>query len=50
MDKDEYKSWSQKKAKAECEMKNREEEVANIDELIEHDLTIVGSTGIEDSL
>ena len=48
--KEEYTAWHAKKEQAKLALKNREEEVAKVDELIEHDLELIGSTAIEDRL
>lgn len=46
----EYNKWSQKAKQARLEIKNRDEAVAAVDELIEVDLELVGCTAIEDRL
>lgn len=50
IEKDEYLRWHEKKEKAKLALQNREEEVAAVDEEIEHDLELIGSTAIEDRL
>ena len=50
LDEEEYKVWFEKSRQAKLSLTNREEEVAKIDELIEINLELVGSTAIEDRL
>ena len=50
VDEDEFKEWFAKSTQAKLSLTNREEEVAKIDELIEIDLELIGSTAIEDRL
>ena len=46
----EYKEWNEKATAARLEINDRDEKVAAVDELIETDLELVGSTAIEDRL
>ena len=46
----EFKEWFEKSRLAKLSLTNREEEVAKIDELIEVNLELIGSTAIEDRL
>jgi magnesium-transporting ATPase (P-type) len=48
IDEQTYEEWNEKSKKAKLEVNNREEKVAEIDELIETDLELIGSTAIED--
>lgn len=50
IDEDEYQSWNKKSQLAKLEISDREEKVAAIDEEIECDLELIGSTAIEDRL
>ena len=50
LDEDEYYDWSLKSMQAKLEISDREAKVAEIDELIEINLELVGSTAIEDRL
>ena len=45
-----YKSWDARYKNAMCQIINREEQVNKIAEEIEQELTLVGSTAIEDKL
>ena len=47
---EEYKIWNEKSQQAKLAIKNREERVAEIDELIEVNMELIGSTAIEDRL
>lgn len=47
---EEYRVWNVSAMEAKVQISNREEKVAEIDELIEVDLTLIGSTAIEDKL
>ena len=46
----EYNEWNQKAKQARLEIRNRDEAVAAVDELIEVNLELVGCTAIEDRL
>lgn len=46
----EYASWNEQSKKSKLEINNRDEKVAAVDELIEINLELVGSTAIEDRL
>lgn len=46
----EYNEWNQKFKTAKLQIQNREQEIAKVQELIETNLTIIGSTAIEDRL
>lgn len=46
----EYLAWNAKFEQAMTSISNREEEVAKVNELIERDLILIGSTAIEDKL
>jgi len=50
LDEDTYKEWNEKSVASKLVTKNREEEVAAVDGLIETDLILIGSTAIEDKL
>ena len=50
LDEREYNEWNEKAKAAQLEVNNREEKVAAVDELIEVDLELIGSTAIEDKL
>lgn len=45
-----YKDWNEKSVASKLLTKNREEEVAAVDGLIETELILIGSTAIEDKL
>lgn len=47
---DEYNDWNAKSEAAKIQISNREEKVAEVDELIEVNLSLIGSTAIEDKL
>eukprot|EP00842_Homolaphlyctis_polyrhiza_P002742 jgi/Hompol1/3469/HPOL_003247-RA len=47
---DEYQSWAEKYTKAQALIENREAECDAVAEMIEHDLTLMGATAIEDKL
>ena len=47
---DEYEHWNKKFVKASQAIENREDKLANVYELIERDLTLLGATAIEDKL
>jgi len=46
----EYNDWNARSKRAKLSLKNREEEVAKVDEEIEKEMTLIGSTAIEDRL
>jgi len=46
----EYEEWNKKSQEAKLALSEREEKVAAVDELIEQELTLLGSTAIEDRL
>lgn len=50
LDKKEWSKWNDRAEKAKLAEQNREEEVARVDGDIEQDLTLLGSTAIEDKL
>jgi len=50
VDEEEFNAWFEKSKLAKLSLTNREEEVAKIDELIEVELELIGSTAIEDRL
>jgi phospholipid-transporting ATPase len=50
IDESTYKKWNEENKAAKLEINNREEKVAAVDEKIEIDLELVGSTAIEDKL
>jgi phospholipid-translocating ATPase len=50
LDEDEYHDWNFKSIQAKLEISDREAKVAEVDELIEINLELVGSTAIEDRL
>ena len=50
LDEIEFKTWAEKSRLAKLALEDREEEVAKVDELIEVDLELIGSTAIEDRL
>ena len=50
LDEDEYNAWQNESNKAKLEINDREEKVAAVDEKIEVDLELIGSTAIEDRL
>ena len=45
-----YINWAEEKRLAGLEITDREEKVAAVDEKIEDDLELIGSTAIEDAL
>ncbi|CAG8515290.1 11234_t:CDS:10 [Ambispora gerdemannii] len=47
---EEYNTWAQKYAEASSSINDREEKIAETCELIEHSLTLMGGTAIEDRL
>ena len=47
---EEYTIWNDKFQKAQLVTHNREEEISKVNELIENDLKLIGSTAIEDRL
>lgn len=50
LDKNEWSKWNARAEKAKLAEQNREEKVAEVDGEIEQDLTLLGSTAIEDKL
>ena len=50
IDEETYSSWLKESNAANLEINNREEKVAEVDEKIEIDLELIGSTAIEDRL
>jgi phospholipid-translocating ATPase len=50
LDEDTYNEWNKKSVASKLLTKNREEEVAAVDGLIETELILIGSTAIEDKL
>ena len=50
IDEQEYEAWNKKSQLAKLEINDREEKVAAIDDEIERDLELIGSTAIEDRL
>ena len=50
LDKKTYEEWNKKSQAAKLEIVNRDERVAEVDELIETDLELIGATAIEDRL
>ena len=46
----EYNDWNSRSKRAKLALSNREEEVAKVDEEIEVEMTLIGSTAIEDRL
>lgn len=50
LDENEFKIWAEKSRVAKLALEDREEEVAKVDELIEVELELIGSTAIEDRL
>lgn len=50
LDQETWENWDKKAKEAKLIIKNREEEVAKVDSEIEVDLTLLGSTAIEDKL
>jgi magnesium-transporting ATPase (P-type) len=50
LDEREYKRWAEESRLAKLALKDREEEVAAVDEKIEVNLELIGSTAIEDRL
>ena len=50
LDEDEYHDWNLKSMQAKLEISDREAKVDEVDELIEINLELVGSTAIEDRL
>ena len=50
LDEEEYRKWNLESIKAKLEINDREEKVAAVDEMIEVDLELIGSTAIEDRL
>lgn len=50
LDEQTYTEWNKKAIAAKLEVNNREALVAEVDELIEKDLELIGSTAIEDKL
>ena len=50
LDENVYRDWNQRARKARLELVNREEKIEEVDEIIEQDLELIGSTAIEDRL
>lgn len=50
LDENEYRQWNEKSKAAKLVINNREEQVAAVDELIETNLELIGSTAIDDKL
>jgi phospholipid-translocating ATPase len=50
LDENEYHEWNLKSMEAKLEINDRETKVAAVDELIEINLELIGSTAIEDRL
>jgi magnesium-transporting ATPase (P-type) len=50
LDEGTYNEWNEKSVASKLLTKNREEEVAAVDGLIETELILIGSTAIEDKL
>ena len=50
LDEDEYFEWEKESTAAKLEIVDREDKVAAVDEKIETDLELIGSTAIEDRL
>ena len=50
LDENTYNEWNEKSVASKLLTKNREEEVAAVDGLIETELILIGSTAIEDKL
>lgn len=50
VDEDTYEAWNEENKAAKLEITDREEKVAAVDEKIEIEMTLVGSTAIEDKL
>ena len=50
IDEEKYATWAEESRKSKLEMIDREAKVAEVDEKIENDLELVGSTAIEDRL
>ena len=50
LDEQTYSEWNQKAEKAKLEVVDREDKVAAVDELIEKEMELIGSTAIEDKL
>ena len=45
-----YEKWNQKYTVASCSLKDRDEQMDKVAELIEQDFLLIGSTAIEDKL
>jgi magnesium-transporting ATPase (P-type) len=50
LDEQTYSEWNKKAEKAKLEVVDREDKVAAVDELIEKEMELIGSTAIEDKL
>jgi phospholipid-translocating ATPase len=50
LDEEQYAVWNSESSKAKLEITDREAKVAEVDEKIEIDLELIGSTAIEDKL
>lgn len=50
IDEQTYQEWNEKSKASKLEINNREEKVAAVDELIEVNMELIGSTAIEDKL
>lgn len=50
LEESEVKDFVAQYQKAECEFENREENVANVNDILERDLTLIGATVVEDRL
>lgn len=50
LDENIYQEWNQRARKARLELVNREEKIEEVDEIIEKDMELIGSTAIEDRL
>lgn len=50
LDDKDYKEWNEKAEAARLVIKGRDEEIAKVDEMIEKEMELIGSTAIEDRL
>ena len=50
LNKDEFEEWEAMRKAANLEPNNRKEEVAKVNEKIEKELSLIGTTAIEDKL
>ena len=50
LDEEEYAEWAKKYKEAELAIENRDEKLAELVDMMENDLDLLGATGIENAL